>query len=298
MKRLILLALLAASFVSCDKEEETTPPTNTGSTPSNEPKLIFKFRFDETQPRLDNLGNPATVPAGNAAQTPLFHQISAHYIEMTNGPLVQLGDGEVLYVAPETTAGGTNAINFSQSVVVGEDEVFFEIPIAAITPDTYRWMRVSLAYQNYDIEFMYDTWELTGRLASFVGFNTYIENVTIDTQNLNVGGNRLQGFWAMEVPTPFGTFTQSGQAPAGATTVPNPLSATSPIPAGSCVVTGEMLQPLQITGNETEDIVVILSLSANQSFEWQDLNGNGVFEPQNEPVVDMGLRGLIPFVEN
>lgn len=298
MKRLILIAVLAASFVSCDKDEETTTPTNTGSNPSNEPKLIFKFRFDETQPRLDNLGNPSTIPAGNAAQTPVFHQISAHYIEMSNGPLVQLGAGEVLYIAPETSIGGANAIDFNEAVVVGEDEVFFEIPLSAITPDTYRWMRVSLAYQNYDIEFMYDTWELTGRLASFVGFNTYIDNVTIDTQNLNVGGNRLQGFWAMEVPTPFGTFTQSGQAPEGATTVPNPLSATSPIPAGSCVVTGEMLQPLQITGNETEDIVVILSLSANQSFEWQDLNGNGVFEPQNEPVVDMGLRGLIPFVEN
>jgi hypothetical protein len=64
-------------------------------------------------------------------------------------------------------------------------------------------------------------------------------------------------------------------------------------------VTGAFAQPLVITGNETEDIVITLSLSSNQSFEWQDGNGNGIFEPGlPEAVVDMGLRGLIPIVEN
>lgn len=284
--------------MACKKDDEdTTTPTPETPTAVG-PKLIFKFRFDEQQPRLDNLGNEASIPAGHAAQSPVFHGISAHYIEMTNGPLVQLGSGEILYMAPETSAGGSNAIDFAQSLIVDEDEIFYEVPLSQVTPDTYEWFRVSLAYQNYDIQFTYDTWNLTGRIASFVGFNTYIDNVLINTQTVDVGGNRLQGFWALEVPTPFGTITQSGQAPPGATTVPNPLSATSPIPAGSCVVTGQLLQPLQITGNETEDIVVILSLSTNQSFEWEDNNGNGLFEPQTESVVDMGLRGLIPFVEN
>jgi hypothetical protein len=297
--RALLIAVISSlSFVGCKKDDgqevpSPTPPVATG------PKLVFKFQFDENQMRLDNLGNPSTIPAGHAAQTPVFHKIGAHYLEMTNGPLVPLGGGEIIYTAPETNAGGANAIDFSQEIIVSEGETFYEIPLSQITPDTYEWMRVSLAYQNYDIDFRYQTLDLTGRLASFVGFNTYIGSYTIQSSSIEVNGNRLQGYWGLEVATPFGVTTQSGQSPAGATTVPNPLSATSPIPAGSCVVTGAFAQPLVITGNETEDIVITLSLSSNQSFEWQDGNGNGIFEPGlPEAVVDMGLRGLIPIVEN
>jgi hypothetical protein len=297
--RALLIAVISSlSFVGCKKDDgqevpSPTPPAATG------PKLVFKFQFDDNQVRLDNLGNPSTIPAGHAAQTPVFHKIGAHYLEMTNGPLVPLGGGEIIYTAPETNAGGANAIDFSQEIIVSEGETFYEIPLSQITPDTYEWMRVSLAYQNYDIDFRYQTFDLTGRLASFVGFNTYIDSYTIQSSSIDVNGNRLQGYWGLEVATPFGVTTQSGQSPAGATTVPNPLSATSPIPAGSCVVTGAFAQPLVITGNETEDIVITLSLSSNQSFEWQDGNGNGIFEPGlPEAVVDMGLRGLIPIVEN
>lgn len=295
---LLIAVISSLSFVGCKKDDgqeapSPTPPAATG------PKLVFKFQFDENQVRLDNFGNPSTIPAGHAAQTPVFHKIGAHYLEMTNGPLVPLGGGEILYTAPETNAGGANAIDFSQEIIVSEGETFYEIPLSQITPDTYEWMRVSLAYQNYDIDFRYQTLDLTGRLASFVGFNTYIGSYTIQSSSIEVNGNRLQGYWGLEVATPFGVTTQSGQSPAGATTVPNPLSATSPIPAGSCVVTGAFAQPLVITGNETEDIVITLSLSSNQSFEWQDGNGNGIFEPGlPETVVDMGLRGLIPIVEN
>lgn len=297
MKFTYILALLfAISILSCKKDEETTTPTATSEEVG--PKLIFKFRFDPNQERLNNLGMPATIPAGPAAQSPDFHSISAHYIEMTNGPLVQLGAGEVLYMAPETTAGGANAIDFNQSIIKGQDEVFFEVPLSEVNPDTYEWIRVSLAYQNYDIDFTYQTLNLTGTIASFVGFNTYIQDYVINTQNVSVNGNRLQGYWGLEVATPFGVNTITGQAPEGATTVPNPLSSTSPIPAGSCVVTGDFDQPLVITGNETEDIVVYLSLSTNNSFEWVDGNGNGLYEPETEQVVDMGLRGIIPIVGN
>ena len=61
------------------------------------------------------------------------------------------------------------------------------------------------------------------------------------------------------------------------------------------VVTGGFSSPLVITGNETEDIYVTLSLSTNKSFEWIDTNPDGKWEPgANESVVDMGLRGMIP----
>lgn len=77
------------------------------------------------------------------------------------------------------------------------------------------------------------------------------------------------------------------------------MFATSPIPQGSCVVTGEFENGFSITGNETEDVVLTLSFSINNSFEWSEVNNDGKYEPEaGEQVVDMGLRGLIPIHNN
>ena len=99
----------------------------------------------------------------------------------------------------------------------------------------------------------------------------------------------------------FRSVKTEGQAPQ--TTVVNPNSANSPIPAGSCLVTGEFVTtsnqtvgaPFVITGNETQDIIITVSLSTNKSFEWKELTFDGLFQPEiGETVVDMGLRGLKP----
>ena len=154
-------------------------------------------------------------------------------------------------------------------------------------------MRVSLSYQNYGITVRRSGADYQGTLASFVGFNNYITNHSIGNAFFTVNGNRSQGYWAFAL-NDF-PYSSSGQAPAGATTVPNPLAATSPIPAGSCVVTGQFAVPLQISGNESKDVVVTLSLSTNHSFEWIDSTPDGKYEPSaGETVVDMGLRGLLP----
>lgn len=289
MKRnsLLLLAISAMTLVmsSCD---------------SKEPQLVFKFRFDPTQQRLDNIGQPQTLPPNHRAQNPTFNQISAHYIELAPNALTALGAGKVLYHAPQTTAGGSDAIDFSQSIRVGEGEVFFSYPLKDIPAGTYEWIRVSLAYQNYTVNYRINpptvpiVFDGTGTVASFIGFNTYITNYTISTQNVAVNGNRLQGYWGFE------TLSQvvTGQAPPGATTVPNPIWNTSPVPAGSCVVTGPFTSPLVITGSESEDIVITLSLSTNQSFEWVEHGNNNYYEPlDGDTVVDMGVRGLVPIVE-
>lgn len=260
----------------------------------NEPKLIFKFKFDPTQQRLNNFGQPATMPAGHAGQSPTFHQIAAHYIELAPNATTQLGSGAIIYNGPQTTQGGAQAIDFDQEKKVAENEEFLSIPLNELQTGSYNWLRVSLAYQNYDIQFRAFNTSFTGRLASFVGFNTYIGSHTIKNSSVTVNANKLQGYWAFEPPPP-ATVLQ-GLAPV--TTVPNPISSTSPIPAGSCVVTGQFEQPLTITGNETEDITVVISLSTNNSFEWQDLNNNQQFDPlDGETVVDMGLRGLKPLIQ-
>ncbi len=277
----ILLLFIGLSFVSCNKDD------------SQEPMLIVKFRFDPNQARLNNLGAPSPVAAGNAAQTPVFNSISSHYLELAPDAYTQLGEGTVLYHAPETTAGGANAIDFSRSKIVGENEVFLKIPLSQVASGTYNWVRCSLSYQNYQISVRHNGNDYQGTLASFVGFNTYIGTHSIGNSFFPVNGNRAQGYWAFSLndyPYP-----SEGQAPAGATTVPNPLAATSPIPAGSCVVTGQFASPLVITGTENHDITVTLSLSINHSFEWHEVNADGKYEPSiGENVVDMGLRGLVP----
>ena len=61
------------------------------------------------------------------------------------------------------------------------------------------------------------------------------------------------------------------------------------------MVTGQFASNLVIDGTETNDVVVTLSLSINNSFEWQEVTVDGKYEPSiGENVTDMGLRGLIP----
>lgn len=298
MKKLLsTFIIVSILFVACDKEEDPTPSTPPGGTTTSGPKLVFKFKFDSTLARLDNFGNPAIIPPGNSAQSPKFNHMSAHYIEFAQDSTTQLGNGEIVYLGAETTAGGSNAVDFDQAIISPEGVAFYSKPIAQVSPGTYKWLRVSLTYQNYDIKFLSSGTQYIGTLASFVGFNTYITNYTISTQTVGVNANKLQGYWGFETVV-FGTpYVSEGQS--AGTTVPNPISNTSPIPNGSCVVTGNFPTPLTITGNETQDIVVTINLSTNKSFEWRDLNGDGLFEPSDgvnpgDTVVDMGLRGLYP----
>lgn len=283
MKRSSALGILSAAIFcvsACSKESSTN---------NSSAKLVFVFKFDSTQQRLNNIGLPDAIPAGNSGQSPLFNTMSSHYVELAPNAFTALGSGVVLYKAPEVSTGGSNAIDFSKSVLAKEGETFLSVPIDEITPGTFQYLRVSLAYQNYGIKFNVLGQDLTGTVASFIGYNTYISSYKIKDSIVTVNANKLQGYWGLE--TAYGVF--SGDAPA--TTVPNPIASTSPVPAGSCVVTGAFTTPLTITGNETKDIKVTVSLSTNKSFEWKDYNLNGIFEPADgDSVVNMGIRGLIP----
>ena len=287
-------------MASCSKE------TTTG----NGPDLELSFRFDEEQPRLNNIGQPSAIPPGHAAQTPNFSKLSVHYVELAPMALTQLGQGAIVYKGAETTAGGDNAVDFDLAAKGKAGEVFTRVNLKDVAPGTYEWVRASVTYQNYDVVFNINALPVVGDLknqkgtvASFVGFNTYLTTVTPREKSITVNDDKKQGFWAFEtnLSAPYDVYNQiySGDAPAGATTVVNPIANTSPIPAGSCVVTGKFATPLVITGEESGDIEVVLSFSINNSFEWQDTNGNGQLDIYGdgtpaEKIVDMGLRGLIP----
>lgn len=303
MKKLIALSILSVFvFTNCKKDTKTT----TTATPPPAARLIFKFKFDSTQKRLNAVGDSVGIPAGHQAQSPRFNGMSSHYIEMAQSDMTGLGQGDVLYKAAEVSSTGTfsTAIDFDKCTVVGNNQEFFSVPLSQVKPGTYKWLRVSLAYQNYDINYKYTSYFFTGTVASFIGYNTHINSYKIKTQTVAVNADKLQGYWGFET-SPAGTPTViTGQAPSGATTVVNPIFATSPIPAGSCVATGQFVnaagtqQLLTITGKETNDIVITVSLSTNKSFEWAEHSGDTYYEPTaGDTVVDMGIRGLIPFIQ-
>jgi hypothetical protein len=283
MKKLTVLLLSLFAFSCSDEDDKVVV---------EDPQLIIKFKFDPTQVRLNGAGQPSTIPAGNAAQSPIFNSISAHYLEFTPNALTQVGQGAILYTGPSTALGGANAIDFSQAKIVGEGEAFLSIPLKNVPHGSYEYVRVSLSYQNYNVNVLASGVNYVGTLASFVGYNNYITTHSVAGNPFVVNDDKLQGYWAFVIPSV--GYSTSGQS-TGVTTVPNPISSTSPIPAGSCLVTGKFANNFVVTGNETKNIEVQLSLSINNSFEWQEVNIDGKYEPAaGENVVDMGLRGLIP----
>ncbi|WP_417350402.1 hypothetical protein [Flavobacterium alkalisoli] len=286
MKKLIALTLSSIVFLfSCSNSDD--------SKTTAEPNLVIKLKFDKNQVRLNNFGQPSEIGEGNAAQTPVVNFMSAHYIELAPSATTFLGEGEIVYKGEETNAGGSKAIDFSKAILGQNGEVFLTVPLSEVAAGNYSWVRVSVSYQNGTIKFLSNGNELTGTMASFIGYNNYITSFDINGNTVAVNGNKLQGYWAFETLG----FVIDGQAPEGAVTVPNPLFESSPIPQGSCVLTGQFANGLSITGNETKDITIDLSFSIKDSFEWNEVNADGKFEPAaGETLTDMGLRGLIPYV--
>jgi hypothetical protein len=339
MKKLIALTLFVLiAFASCKKDTtNTTTTTPPATTPA--PQLRFVFKFDSTQARLGSFGQADSVlPANHRAQNPHFNGMSSHYIELTPNANTQVGAGTVIYVTPATpttaiTVGTgsaqatyTNAIEFNQESVVGQGGQFFSIPLSQVTAGKYQYLRISVAYQNYDIRYgiaagttvsgytFPSNYPATGTIASFIGYYTQIGSYTIKTQNVSVNACEQQGYWGFEsAPFVIGGHTYTvapswGQAPEGATTVVNPLFATSAVKAGSCLVTGRFVNPsgatdsLTITGHETSDIVITVSMSTNKSFEWSHSasspDDGRIYPGSGDSVVNMGVRGMKPILPN
>jgi len=313
---LIVLACLL-TLSACKKEDDNNS--------NSDLKVLFQLKFDPNQERLDGFGAPSVIPDGHAGQSPDFNSMSVHYIEFVPDQLTPIESGAVVYTgATQSAESGSqfeDAITWNDAIVAGADETFLTLDMSTLPPGTYQYLRASVTYQNASVKFNLNNLPAplpsnllnqNGTLAGFIGFNTYIDSLTVKNHTVYVGGDRPQGFWAFETKLDdpyqelleqFTDPVQLGQAPAGSTTVVNPLSQFGiTLPQGSCIVTGALTEPLVITGKETEDITVTLSFSVNKSFEWIDSNGNGEWDGDAqslnfEQAVDMGLRGLKVIVE-
>lgn len=303
----LTISLLLFS-TSCKKDQEGCTDSNASNFNSDAtiddgsceygPQLIFKFKFDPNQERLGNFGEPAPLPSGHAGQTPNFNLMGAHYIELSKQGDIPAYNGTQIVETPTTTEGGSSAIDFDEALYAGDGEIFYSTNLKSIPAGIYKYLRISLSYQNYTVNLRAQNTDIEATVAAFVGANTFVRDFKIKDETVSINGNKLQGYWAFETNFPNVPVSQ-GQAPAGATTVPNPIANLSAIPVGSCLVTGEFPSQFEITGNETEDIIITCSVSINKSFEWKDNDGNGTYDPlDGDEVVDMGVRGLIPIVEN
>lgn len=299
--RVALFYLIVIAFISCTRE----PALDTS------PRLIFRVRFDSTTERLNNEGTPASVRAGHAAQHPVINAMAVDYIELVPGSNTALSAGAVIYKADVTTQGGDPATDFSRLVPAGHNEVFYATRLNGIAPGEYEWLRVGFAYLNTTVAFRLDSTvndstkvhdDFIGSLTSFIGDKTYIGTYSVKSQQWVLDTNKLQGYWGFEGLISGDNINEvlvrEGQSEEGATTVVNPLHETSPLPPGSGIVTAAFTPGnLVITGDETENIVVELTVSVNRSFEWQELIENGKWDILKEPVVDMGIRGMQPAIK-
>jgi hypothetical protein len=300
---LLLSALL--SFSNCQKRPD--------------PLIYFRVKFDPLQERLNANGMLAGVTAGRAAQTPSINAVGIQQIELMPSNATPNGKGIVLFSTPSTTTGGENAVDFAQVKFAKDGELFFSIPMSQIGIGRYEYVRISVAYQNFDVLFNMLNVPFSGSfnnergtLASFLAENSYITKYRIGTKDEAINANRKQGYWAFEskLSSAYSTNDRmyNGQAPDGGMTFVNPTYQTSPLPSGACSVTGKFDGPLSITGKEAQDLTVTLSFSTNQSFEWEEsINRNGKWDadrqantgtPSIERVMDTGFRGLKAWFEN
>ena len=252
---------------------------------------------------LGNIGEPEPVPDGHAGQVPNFGKQSIHYIELVETKWVGISEGEVIYNGAQTTKGGDSAIDHSKAIIAEEDEIWLSVPLKDIAAGAYRYIRTSVAYQEYSVKWNLNNLDINypgylvidnitqtdAHFTSFLGVNTWIDTVTNNGLTLNVSSNKLQGFFTFA--TDFGIELIPddiywGDGTPGATTVPNPLYETAEIPEGSCIVVGAFPDDgLLIIPDTPEnnwdngtDILLTLRYSVNKSFEWIDLNGNGEWD--------------------
>ncbi|MBK7958405.1 MAG: hypothetical protein IPK03_09980 [Bacteroidetes bacterium] len=233
-----------------------------------------------------------------------------HYIELSQFYYTQVGDGDNIYKTEETKIGGENAIVFDKQTVIDPVNNLIRIPLKNLKADDYEFIRISIGYQGYDVfatanlsDYGLGEVNFPMRIASFLGFNTYIGKHTIKDSTITLNRNKMQGYWASEVHLAQGPLNYhkviEGQAPG--TTVVNPIFSFSPIPSGSCLVTSKFEnKTLKIVPTANADKHIEVSISTNKSFEWKDANSNGKWDvyPKAEQVTDMGIRGMKSTVSN
>ncbi|MBL7901301.1 MAG: hypothetical protein JNK73_04845 [Bacteroidia bacterium] len=313
--------VLVFSLFSCQKKEtlqaeepdpvDTTKPVlcpdcefpdTVWKTSSGAKQFSVRLKFDSTQLRLNDLGQPSSPGAG--AQSPVVKRMSIDYIELMPNANTGPGGGIVIYKANETSCGGAKAINFCKGYVLEENEVLVSVDLNTIPAGSYPWIRISIAYQELVVQAQSLSAGKTGAtLAGFSGGLTYLSKTkiqnTVLTPTLGGTGNKNRGYWMFYQEVFNTAYRLEGQAPHTTVVNSNPQvvnTNTLSFVYGQFVNSNTMnTEALVIGSNETNNREIILSLSTNKSFEWTEITNDGLFQPEiGENILDFGCRGLLP----
>lgn len=268
--------------------------------------LNFSIAFDPMQDRLDNQGNPAPLAAGHGAQSPDMENVRIQYIEFVPDANTAYKDGEQLFKANQYNFGGTYAIYFDSTLDAVPGGRFYSLNLKRLPAGTYRYVRVHVSWQHcmvqYDLNNVPGTGtlsDLSGDLACTLGDASYYGMFAVGDSSLPVNAVLYPGVWKLSavLPDPSMSRIIGGQCPPGNITEVNPLYASSPVPPQTNIVTAAFDDPLVLADDETRNLNVTLTLSVNQSIEWDDSNGNGAWDvdytgSSTEPLVDVGIRGM------
>ena len=302
MRPLPVIAILfaGASLLSCNKDVKDFIT------------LYFDVNADAGLPRLDATGEEAVLPEGHVAVSPLqVRDIAVQYIELVPTEATPYKGGELVFKAPETYITGSLAIDFDSLLTGTAGSTVFTVNLRKLSPGTYTYARVGIAYLSYDIplnisglpgaEYLTDQ---QATFASFLGFNTYIREVQINQLTKVINDAKTGGYWvletALEPPLDGENALFTWQVPQESLTVVNILSGTSPVPPGQSVITGAFDEPLVVSEEEERDLRITFTLSVNGIFEFNDENSNGAWDLhadniyESEPIIDFGIRGLRP----
>jgi hypothetical protein len=297
--KITVLALLCACLGSCKKKPEA--------------QVHFIIKFDPLQERLNDKGVAVPIPTGRATQTPNLNQIGVECLEIAANANTPVNKGIPVFQSVLKSSGNETITDYAQLKMVKDGETIVSVPMSKLGVGKFEWVRLGVAYQNFDILFSMQEVPFAGNFtdergsfAAFLSKSNYITTHTVATKSETINGNKPQGYWVFETkfPSAYATLNRlfNGKIPDSTLTFVNPLHATAPLPTGSNLIVGRFDTPLSITGQENQDITVTLTLSTNKSFEWEEsILRNGKWDsnaqantgqPSVERVVDVGFRGL------
>ncbi len=264
------------------------------------PHLIFVINTDSSIFRLDSIGQIALLPAGHRAQSPRMNKFFVHYIELARD-FDSLGQGKVIFKADETTAGGNPSIDFSKAVLTANNQMAFSLPLTKIPLGTYKWLRLGVAYQNFDIKIKQGASHGVATYGSFLSSSVFVNTCKLKTLSLSPtagAGNIGCGYYMIEQRVGGNISGAEGKLTDTLITQVNPMP-YSPVPKGKGIITCAFgsalgqLMPLTIDWNSSKNLVIRIKLSTNQSFEWKESGNDNWFEPDaGDTLKDIGFRGM------
>lgn len=142
--------------------------------------------------------------------------------------------------------------------------------------------------------------KVTMPFKSFLAHACYVPQFYIGDSLEKINNIRAQGFTISQLHYTTPSIHHVYRSSSKLVTAPNPIYKTCPsIPRSGIITAGFLNKNVVISESSNTDIVIDVSFSTKQAFEWEDNNKNGSFDviPVYETIANIGLRGMQPTVK-